>query len=269
MDVNKTRFDQALGIITDLQEATGLQGVLYTIRELYWVTNLGYQALQIDGLRRAELPIFATCDPAWGKRYVDREFEEIDPIAKAARQTNLPIDWASIDRSSTDAKRYFLEMSRFNIGRRGLAIPIHSSQGIAIFTFTSNIRDETEWRSFRRGIKPELALLAHYFHDKAVSLVKGSPDKPSLSRQERTCLQLSAEGHNALSIAGILGLSIHTIRMHLNRAQKRLDAHSRAQAVAKALAHGLIHNKMQILLGMLTKTIFSAISLSEIPILFS
>ncbi|MEB2846899.1 helix-turn-helix transcriptional regulator [Endobacterium cereale] len=61
-----------------------------------------------------------------------------------------------------------------------------------------------------------------------------------LSDRELDCLNWTAAGKTSSEIAGILGLSEHTVNHYLNRATKKLDTVNRTQAVAKALRVGLI-----------------------------
>lgn len=61
-----------------------------------------------------------------------------------------------------------------------------------------------------------------------------------LSDRELDCLNWTSAGKTSSEIAGILGLSEHTVNHYLNRATKKLDTVNRTQAVAKALRVGLI-----------------------------
>lgn len=79
---------------------------------------------------------------------------------------------------------------------------------------------------------------------------KAASDGEQLSRQERRCLQLYLDGLKDAEIARRLGLSIHTVRMHLTRARHRLNSHSRVEAAAKALKSGMIHASLLLLLNL-------------------
>jgi len=61
-----------------------------------------------------------------------------------------------------------------------------------------------------------------------------------LSPRLRECLMLAREGHTAVEIAYILGLSYRTVNQYLSDAYKRLGARNRAQAVSLALQRGEI-----------------------------
>jgi DNA-binding CsgD family transcriptional regulator len=61
-----------------------------------------------------------------------------------------------------------------------------------------------------------------------------------LSRRERAVLSELAQGHPTEQIAHELFLSPHTVRSHVKTAMRKLDARTRAHAVAIALTAGAI-----------------------------
>ena len=61
-----------------------------------------------------------------------------------------------------------------------------------------------------------------------------------LSRRERLVLSELANGHATEDIAHELFLSPHTVRSHVKAAMRKLDARTRAHAVAIALSAGAI-----------------------------
>ena len=63
---------------------------------------------------------------------------------------------------------------------------------------------------------------------------------PALSRRERDCMGLVAQGCSDWEISERLGVAEATVISHLQNARRKLGARSRAQAVALALLGGLI-----------------------------
>ncbi|GGL36196.1 response regulator transcription factor [Caulobacter rhizosphaerae] len=61
-----------------------------------------------------------------------------------------------------------------------------------------------------------------------------------LSPRLRQCLMLAREGHTAVEIAFVLGLSYRTVNQYLSDAYKRLGARNRMQAVSIAVRRGEI-----------------------------
>lgn len=60
-------------------------------------------------------------------------------------------------------------------------------------------------------------------------------EQPQLSRREREILGLLSDGLSTDEVADKLNLSAHTIRTHVKNAMRKLDASTRAHAVAIAL----------------------------------
>lgn len=72
---------------------------------------------------------------------------------------------------------------------------------------------------------------------------KESTAEPAIIRltaRQKDCLQYTADGHTARSIALRLGISERMVRFHLERARVRLNAGSTTQAVHLATKFELI-----------------------------
>lgn len=63
---------------------------------------------------------------------------------------------------------------------------------------------------------------------------------PELTRREVEVLKLLAEGTSNREIAEKLHLSIHTVRKHVQNISTKLEAHSKLEAVSKAIRLGII-----------------------------
>ena len=86
-------------------------------------------------------------------------------------------------------------------------------------------------------MSPEVAM-------RVVDLFRKPPGREagsvSLSPQETRLLKLFTEGHQNKTAAAELGISIHTVSFHLRSIYEKLHVHTRSEAVAHALRHGLI-----------------------------
>jgi DNA-binding NarL/FixJ family response regulator len=65
-------------------------------------------------------------------------------------------------------------------------------------------------------------------------------DAPMLTPREREILALIGDGLSNKAVARRLGISVHTVKFHLEALFTKLDATSRAEAVAKGLRGGVI-----------------------------
>jgi DNA-binding NarL/FixJ family response regulator len=61
-----------------------------------------------------------------------------------------------------------------------------------------------------------------------------------LSDREREVLTLIVKGFSYAEIAGLLGVSTHTVTTHVRGIYRKLEVHSRGEAVYEALAMGLV-----------------------------
>jgi DNA-binding CsgD family transcriptional regulator len=61
-----------------------------------------------------------------------------------------------------------------------------------------------------------------------------------LSEKERSVLRELARGHSTEQIAEVLIVSPHTVRTHIKNGMRKLEARTRAHAVAIALSEGAI-----------------------------
>lgn len=61
-----------------------------------------------------------------------------------------------------------------------------------------------------------------------------------LTARERQCLQLLVEGQDTAAIASGLGVSVATVRTHVQALMTKLGVHSRLEAAALAVQNGLV-----------------------------
>ncbi len=61
-----------------------------------------------------------------------------------------------------------------------------------------------------------------------------------LTPHEVRLLQMLVDGHNYKTAGAELGVTVNTISFHMRRIYEKLQVHSKSEAVAKALRHGLV-----------------------------
>ncbi|KQY19954.1 LuxR family transcriptional regulator [Rhizobium sp. Root482] len=87
----------------------------------------------------------------------------------------------------------------------------------------------------------ELQMIAIHVYNRLAEIGTVWKDNSiNLSEREIQCLSWTAAGKTSSEIAGILGLSEHTVNHYLNHVSKKLDAVNRTQAVVKAMKKGYI-----------------------------
>jgi two-component system nitrate/nitrite response regulator NarL len=84
-------------------------------------------------------------------------------------------------------------------------------------------------------VSPNLpGVLVEYLHRRS------GADRPHLGGREHEVLRLTADGLSAPEIGASLGISVTTVKTHLQRIYRKLDVTDRAAMVAKALRLGLL-----------------------------
>lgn len=214
------------GLVADLRDLFGFDHIVYT-------TALS----TVDPTVR---PLVRTTFPAdWLKRYVDRSYETVDPVLRRGYASALPFRWSEVDVGEAGAASMMDDAVRHGIGPDGLSIPVVRKTGRrGLFSVTGSDPDFA-WDAFFAGNMVSLTQIAHRLH-KRVTMDLPGESALHLSGREVECLAWCARGKEASDMAVILDLSIHTVREYLKSARYKLDCSNLPQAVAKAIAHGLI-----------------------------
>jgi DNA-binding NarL/FixJ family response regulator len=79
-------------------------------------------------------------------------------------------------------------------------------------------------------------VLKHLVHVRRFDNVDG----PDLTEREIAVLQATADGQNPEQIAAALFLSAHTVKNHIRHAMSKLEAHTKLEAVVKAIRARII-----------------------------
>jgi len=90
-------------------------------------------------------------------------------------------------------------------------------------------------------ISPPIArYLLRRFRPGSATATAQAPDAPALSEREREVLNLIVKGFSYAEIAGVLAVSVTTVTSHVRNIYRKLDVHSRGEAVYEALQLGLV-----------------------------
>jgi DNA-binding CsgD family transcriptional regulator len=157
-------------------------------------------------------------------------------LADCAQGSIRPFWWAQGAASGLEALRWASRLQSPLPGTAGLAFPVAAGQdasGLVVFIgaqFALSDRALPDHHSQCFGLF-ETAVRRHGIVPR---------DTISLTKRERECVRLAAEGMTSEEIAAALGLSLHTANQYLADAARRLNANGRMHTVAKALRLGLI-----------------------------
>lgn len=181
---------------------------------------------------------------AWLELYAREGFAADDIVVAEAARTREPFTWVDVQaRHPGASERIFKAAAEFGWGN-GFVVPIHDPTappgerlGVASLAAPDLAGFDADQRSAVAALAFTAFGRARAFGAEAA---KGASRRDRLSERERDALMLVAEGRSDIDIGAIMGVSRAGAHFHVEQAKKRLGASTRAQAVAIALARGML-----------------------------
>lgn len=177
----------------------------------------------------------------WTEAYFSRGFDLHNPIPKVASLVSEPISAAEIRagkagfRPSPEA----LAMLDFaaSLGRgTALVVPIHGAHGYRrIVSFNG---DGPEPGPRARAVLQLWAIHAHHRLRALHARAEAEPD--GLTGREIEMLDNLRAGLTDAAIAEATGISVRTVRFHIDNAKRKLGGQTRAEAVARAVQRHML-----------------------------
>jgi DNA-binding CsgD family transcriptional regulator len=185
---------------------------------------------------------YVTYPKEWLRRYFLKQYFLTDPILQFGMNTSLHhFDWGDIDEESSATKDFFSDAARHKVGSNGISILVRNRKNsYAIVSFTSGMTKE-DWQKFK-SINIDKLYHASALIDSAAMTGSKLPEIAdiNLSLREEQCLIWAARGKTYEEIGQITTLSYYSVRSHLDIARHKLHGTNLTNAVAIALARGVI-----------------------------
>jgi LuxR family quorum sensing-dependent transcriptional regulator len=169
-----------------------------------------------------------------------QEFEKRGgcPILREAVKTNIAFDALNHDFSSYDDDLNTQYLHAFsNLGHRGiLVIPVNISAATVLFVIGLNncYADNIKLVSLLQSIITQIVTQIILSFDHSIPFLTEN----MLTAREKECLIHSAKGIYEAEVAHRLGISPHTVRVHIENAKRKLGAKNKVHAVALAISMG-------------------------------
>jgi len=236
-------FYSVLERIEDAQSLPKLERAIMGLIDIYGFAHAGYHALRLPNDPRENPVVIHSYPEQWISRYRSQRYFEIDPVVLQAARSILPVDWDRLSVPEGTPQLLFREALDFGIGRKGLTVPIRGARGdLAVFTVVSALPDH-EWQSLKLAQTRDIQLIGNYVHHRVLALCCDDDEAPiQLSRRERECLQWAAAGATIAGTAERLHVSERAVRGYLDSARHKLSSLTKAQAVARAIALGIVEH---------------------------
>jgi|SRR5664279_2262287 LuxR family quorum-sensing system transcriptional regulator SolR len=217
------------------------------------VSNLGFQHFTYGTgsvptpTRESRSYVWTNAPLAWVQRYDQMAYIEVDPRVSGSIDSAAPMLWDRFSFPDTRRRReYFDDAARYGVCSGvavGLRDPRRAQSGFYLNSDRPRLDDGFRTHCAER--QGEILLLAHYVHAMLTASVVDREQPPPtagapLSPRERECLQLAAKGLSSSQIAKNLGIGERTVHFHFSNLLSKLNANNRHQAIAKAVAAGLV-----------------------------
>jgi len=174
----------------------------------------------------------------WAEQYRDSNFYTHDPVAPRIRRQPEMFAWSDIRFDEiSPASRKIMEIAANDHGLRfGLCAPVHGMNGYQAGLSLAG-RDVECTPEANAAI--ELVTM-YAFNRFAILRAREKPKATILTMREREVIGWVAAGKTAWDTSVILSISEDTVNKTATAAMQKLNAHTRAQAVAEAIRQGLI-----------------------------
>jgi len=191
--------------------------------------------------------VWTTLPPQWVALYDRNAYVEIDPRLTETWNRTTPFIWdAASILGSSQVRKFLADAAQFDI-RSGAVVSFrdvdHARIIVALNSRFSPVSAARQTMVVQR--LGEIMLLATVFHDLFMAhfVDRGIPPKQQgapLSPREKQCLLMAANGLTSAEIGFKLGISERTANFHFTNIISKLDVLNRKEAIARAIAGGLI-----------------------------
>ncbi len=198
--------------------------------------------------RESRSYVWTTLSKQWMAEYDQCSYMEVDPRITRTLGKTTPFIWDAATIQADSKVRAFLNHAARYGTRSGVSLnlgdPRHARAGAFFDSPVSPVPRQRHAAIMNR--LGDLMFFASRFHDLFVSnfVERGVPPGQRgapLSIRERQCLQLAAQGMTGSVIGVKLGISERTTAFHFSSILSKLDASNRLEAIAKAVAMGIVH----------------------------
>jgi DNA-binding CsgD family transcriptional regulator len=193
----------------------------------------------VDPLRPPRGAVVLHNYPAeWVRAFSELDFYYVDPVFHYANRSLTPFFWDAAEfRAELTAPQLEImeEARRFGI-EHGYTVPIHAPRPASAFRASCSVVPDSA--AVASDSYLAVQLMSCYMYSalsREAETTAGSVVPRGLTRRERQCLELAAQGKSDWVAGRILGISERTVHNHIEHAKRRLGVATRVQAIVHAL----------------------------------
>lgn len=164
------------------------------------------------------------------RKYAELDLFVSDPTVARMNESAAPFRWSDTSARRTPQQRRMMAIVADMGAQDGLAVPIHGPRGPA-----AGVSIGTDRYELSRQDEVALQMASIYMHGRLAAIRAEVRPVRLLTPRERECLTWVAGGKTDWEISQILGISEQTVHGYVQNALIKLNARTRAQAVAAAM----------------------------------
>jgi DNA-binding CsgD family transcriptional regulator len=229
-------------LLEGLQRTTSIEDLrrsVISLRDIFEIEHVVYYTVNRIGEQFGAV----SYDPAWVQRYIDADYQSVDPVVQGVKNRFTAVNWKSLDWSRPASRAFLKESIDAGVGNQGYTIPIWGPRGeLAVLTINHRAND-VQWASFTKANLRDLLLVSQLVHQEGKRIHAGAlapSSQPDLSPRERDVLLLLGKGRSRGAVADALKISENTLRAYIDSARHKLGALNTTHAIALALSKGVI-----------------------------
>ncbi|QDL55776.1 helix-turn-helix transcriptional regulator [Rhodoferax aquaticus] len=231
-------------MIADVMGSQDQQELLGRIKTI--VQKVGFDTFMVGLERRAEdgrIAHYVMSDypQRWQQLYDQQGYAALDPTVAYCQKSRAPLVWSAEFFQKSKAG-FMLEEARSYGLHHGVSLSVHDR--FATKSMMSLVRDQDLTKSATESayLLNCAQVISACVHQVAHQLLETNQKKQqsTLTARESECLQWIAVGKSTPEISDILNVSEPTVAFHVKNLMRKLDVHTRPQALAKAMRMGLI-----------------------------
>ncbi len=178
---------------------------------------------------------------SWQRRYAEQGYIAVDPTIAYCQHHTTPLIWQ--DTMYRGQSTQLLEEARSFGLSHGLSVGVHGTDATKSMISLARDRPIDQAPGEQQELVEAATVLAACAHVAASRLIVPSlltAQTPQLTPREHACLGLVMQGKSNSVISDLLRISEPTVAFHIKNVMRKLGVATRLQAVAKAVALGLV-----------------------------
>ncbi len=193
--------------------------------------------------------VYTTMPLAWVGRYDQMAYVEVDPRISLTWDSAIPLVWdqKNVRGLGSKSDAFLDDAMQFGIAS-GVCFMFHGPHNSHVIVALNSgiaINDDIRLQAISRNL-PDILMFGHYFHEIFMrSVIQiGKPSRAAgvpLSRRERECLGLAANGLTTDDISCKLEISSRTVQFHFDSIRAKLGAANRQEAIALGVQTGIVN----------------------------